>query len=85
MIMGSFMMACLGTMVGIWADKWDQQQGIDNFIVFLENLSLISDFGDIKEIIKNINTLSNKLSNVESFKKAKKEYTTERKNIQRLI
>ena len=42
---------------------------IDNFIVFLENLSLISDFGDIKEIIKNINTLSNKLSNVESFKK----------------
>ena len=31
--MGSFMMSCLGTMVGIWADKWDQQQGIDNFIV----------------------------------------------------
>ena len=27
------MMACVGTMVGIWADKWDQQQGIDNFIV----------------------------------------------------
>ena len=33
MIMGSFMMGSLGTMVGIWADKWDQQQGIDNFIV----------------------------------------------------
>ena len=33
MIMGSLMMAILGTMVGIWADKWDQQQGIDNFIV----------------------------------------------------
>ena len=33
MIMGSLMMASLGTMVGIWADKWDQQQGIDNFIV----------------------------------------------------
>ena len=32
-LMGSMMMACLGTMVGIWADKWDQQQGIDNFIV----------------------------------------------------
>ena len=31
--MGSLMMGCLGTMVGIWADKWDQQQGIDNFIV----------------------------------------------------
>ena len=26
MIMGSLMMACLGTMVGIWAEKWDQQQ-----------------------------------------------------------
>ena len=23
----------LGTMVGIWADKWDQQQGITNFLV----------------------------------------------------
>ena len=33
MLMGSMTMACLGTMVGIWADKWDQQQGIDNFIV----------------------------------------------------
>jgi len=32
-IMGSFMMGSLGTMVGIWADKWDQQQGITNFIV----------------------------------------------------
>ena len=32
-IMGSLMMGSLGTMVGIWADKWDQQQGITNFIV----------------------------------------------------
>ena len=31
--MGSLMMGSLGTMVGIWADKWDQQQGITNFIV----------------------------------------------------
>ena len=31
--MGSLMMGTLGTMVGIWADKWDQQQGITNFIV----------------------------------------------------
>ena len=23
----------MGVMVGIWADKWDQQQGITNFIV----------------------------------------------------
>ena len=32
-IMGCLMMGSLGTMVGIWADKWDQQQGITNFIV----------------------------------------------------
>ena len=32
-LMGSIMMGSLGTMVGIWADKWDQQQGILNFIV----------------------------------------------------
>jgi len=32
-IMGCLMMGSLGTIVGIWADKWDQQQGITNFIV----------------------------------------------------
>jgi len=32
-LMGCFMMGTMGTMVGIWADKWDQQQGITNFIV----------------------------------------------------
>ena len=32
-LMGCTMMGALGTMVGIWADKWDQQQGITNFIV----------------------------------------------------
>jgi len=32
-LMGSIMMGSLGTMVGIWADKWDQQQGITNFVV----------------------------------------------------
>ena len=31
--MGCLMMACLGTIVGIWAEKWDQQQGITNFVV----------------------------------------------------
>ena len=31
--MGCIMMGSLGTMVGIWAEKWDQQQGITNFIV----------------------------------------------------
>ncbi len=32
-LMGCTMMSALGTIVGIWADKWDQQQGITNFIV----------------------------------------------------
>tara|TARA_Y100001970_G_scaffold56422_1_gene71482 strand:+ start:2922 stop:3692 length:771 start_codon:yes stop_codon:yes gene_type:complete len=32
-LMGSFMMGSMGVIVGIWADKWDQQQGITNFIV----------------------------------------------------
>ena len=31
--MGCFMMGSMGVIVGIWADKWDQQQGITNFIV----------------------------------------------------
>ena len=31
--MGSLMMGALGVMVGIWADKWDQQEGITNFII----------------------------------------------------
>ena len=32
-LMGCFMMGSMGTIIGIWADKWDQQQGITNFIV----------------------------------------------------
>ena len=32
-IMGCVMMGSMGVMVGVWADKWDQQQGITNFIV----------------------------------------------------
>ena len=32
-LMGCLMMGTLGTIVGIWADKWDQQQGITNFVV----------------------------------------------------
>tara|TARA_B100000965_G_scaffold403270_1_gene430987 strand:- start:78 stop:848 length:771 start_codon:yes stop_codon:yes gene_type:complete len=32
-LMGCFMMGTMGVIVGIWADKWDQQQGITNFIV----------------------------------------------------
>lgn len=32
-LMGCFLMGTMGVMVGIWADKWDQQQGITNFII----------------------------------------------------
>ena len=32
-LMGCIMMGALGTIVGVWADKWDQQQGITNFVV----------------------------------------------------
>ena len=32
-LMGCMMMGSMGVMVGIWADKWDQQQGITNFII----------------------------------------------------
>ena len=32
-MMGCMMMGSMGVIVGIWADKWDQQQGITNFIV----------------------------------------------------
>lgn len=57
---------------------------IDNFIKFLESLSSL-DHENIKEIISNITKLATKLSNIESFKKAKKEYATERRNILKYI
>lgn len=57
---------------------------IDNFIVFLESLSSL-DYENIKEIISNITKLATKLSNKESFKKAKKDYATERRNILKYI
>ena len=57
---------------------------LENFTKFLESLSSI-DYNDLEPIIKSINDLSIKLSNVESFKKAKEEYTKERKNILKYI
>ena len=57
---------------------------LENFITFLESLSSI-EYCEIKPLIENINDLSSKLSNLESFKKAKKEYATERKNILKYI
>jgi hypothetical protein len=57
---------------------------IEQFIGFLENLSSI-DYEDVKDIINSINNLSTKLSNVDSFKKAKQDYIKERKNILKYI
>ena len=57
---------------------------LEQFIGFLENLSSI-DYEDIKDIINSINNLSTKLSNVDSFKKAKQDYIKERKNILKYI
>lgn len=66
-------------------DKMNKNvQKIDNFIKFLENLSSI-DYEEIKDIVKSINVLSSKLSNMDSFKEAKKNYVTERKNILKYI
>jgi hypothetical protein len=60
------------------------EKKLNNFIAFLETLSSL-DYCEIKPLIENINDLSSKLSNLESFKKAKKDYTTERKNILKYI
>jgi rubrerythrin len=57
---------------------------LNNFITFLESLSSL-EYSEIKPVIDNINILSTKLSNLESFKKAKKDYATERKNILKYI
>ena len=72
MLMGSLMMACLGTMVGIWADKWDQQQGIDNFIVlpltFLSgtfySINLLPDFW------RNLSSFNPFFYNIDGFRYA---------------
>ena len=56
-IMGSLMMGSLGTMVGIWADKWDQQQGITNFIV-LPLTFLSGTFYSIKRLPETLQIIS---------------------------
>ena len=71
-IMGCTMMGALGTMVGIWADKWDQQQGITNFIVlpltFLSgtfySISRLPDFW------KNISNFNPFFYNIDGFRYA---------------
>tara|TARA_B110000285_G_scaffold228348_1_gene291207 strand:- start:437 stop:1285 length:849 start_codon:yes stop_codon:yes gene_type:complete len=57
---------------------------LDTFIKFLKSLASVN-HEDMTQIIENINTLSSKLADIDSFKKAKKDYITERKNILKYI
>ena len=69
---GCIMMGSLGTIVGIWADKWDQQQGITNFIVlpltFLSgtfySISRLPDFW------QNVSALNPFFYNIDGFRYA---------------
>ena len=64
------MMGCLGTMVGIWADKWDQQQGITNFIVL--PLTFLSgtfySISRLPEFWQNIATFNPFFYNIDGFR-----------------
>ena len=71
-IMGSLMMGSLGTIVGIWADKWDQQQGITNFIVL--PLTFLSgtfySISRLPEIWQNIANFNPFFYNIDGFRYA---------------
>ena len=71
-LMGCMMMGTLGTMVGIWADKWDQQQGITNFIV-LPMTFLSGTFYSISrlpEFWRNISNYNPFFYNIDGFRYA---------------
>jgi len=70
--MGCIMMGSLGTIVGIWADKWDQQQGITNFVV-LPLTFLSGTFYSIKrlpEFWQNISFFNPFFYNIDGFRYA---------------
>ena len=71
-MMGSLMMGSLGTMVGIWADKWDQQQGITNFIVL--PLTFLSgtfySISRLPEFWKNLTSFNPFFYNIDGFRYA---------------
>ena len=71
-LMGSLMMGSLGTMVGIWADKWDQQQGITNFIVL--PLTFLSgtfySISRLPEFWKNLTSFNPFFYNIDGFRYA---------------
>ena len=71
-LMGSIMMGCLGILVGIWADKWDQQQGITNFIV-LPMTFLSGTFYSISrlpELWQNLSAFNPFFYNIDGFRYA---------------
>jgi len=71
-LVGSIMMGTLGTMVGIWADKWDQQQGITNFIVL--PLTFLSgtfySISRLPEFWKNLSEFNPFYYNIDGFRYA---------------
>ena len=71
-LMGSVMMSALSVMVGIWADKWDQQQGITNFIVL--PLTFLSgtfySINRLPEFWKNISAFNPFFYNIDGFRYA---------------
>jgi len=71
-LMGCTMMGALGTMVGIWADKWDQQQGITNFIVL--PLTFLSgtfySISRLPEFWQSISSLNPFFYNIDGFRYA---------------
>ena len=71
-LMGCIMMGALGTIVGIWADKWDQQQGITNFLV-LPLTFLSGTFYSIKRLPdfwQNISSINPFFYNIDGFRYA---------------
>ena len=71
-LMGCIMMGSLGTIVGIWADKWDQQQGITNFIVL--PLTFLSgtfySISRLPELWQNISSFNPFFYNIDGFRYA---------------
>ena len=71
-LMGCIMMGSLGTIVGIWADKWDQQQGITNFIVL--RLTFLSgtfySIARLPEFWQKVSSLNPFFYNIDGFRYA---------------
>ena len=71
-LMGSIMMGSMGTMVGIWAEKWDQQEWIINFFVL--PLTFLSgtfySISRLPEFWKNLSAFNPFFYNIDGFRYA---------------